>query len=149
MKEAGIPPKKRGRPVGSKTKKDKAWEAFWKTGTVMDMDDFMKTRDYLPHDEQEGIDVPDMTQWQKGFDEGTGSTNSLTKSKMLSDMREAVESNLLELNDQDLINELKSYTRNDESASSDMKLVNKITLVLTLVNVAILISLVIKNVWMK
>lgn len=41
------------------------------------------------------------------------STNSLTKSKMLSDMREAVESNLLELNDQDLINELKSYTRND------------------------------------
>lgn len=107
MKEAGIPPKKRGRPVGSKTKKDKAWEAFWKTGTVMDMDDFMKTRDYLPHDEQEGIDVPDMTQWQKGFDEGT----------------------------------VCGY----ESASSDMKLVNKITLVLTLVNVAILGYLIVKN----
>lgn len=41
------------------------------------------------------------------------STNSLTKSKMLSDLREAVESNLIEFNDQDLINELKSYTRND------------------------------------
>lgn len=33
-----------------------------------------------------------------------------------------------------------------ESASSDMKLVNRITLVLTLVNVAIIISLVIKNI---
>jgi hypothetical protein len=41
------------------------------------------------------------------------STNSLTKSKMLADMREAIESGLIELNDQDLINELKSYTRND------------------------------------
>ena len=41
------------------------------------------------------------------------STNSLTKSKMLSDAREAIESGLIELNDQDLINELKSYTRND------------------------------------
>ncbi len=41
------------------------------------------------------------------------STNSLTKSKMLSDLREAVESNLIEFNDQDIINELKSYTRND------------------------------------
>jgi hypothetical protein len=40
-------------------------------------------------------------------------TNSLTKSKMLSDMREAIESGLIELNDQDLINEFKSYTRND------------------------------------
>jgi hypothetical protein len=40
-------------------------------------------------------------------------TNSLTKSKMLSDLREAVESGLIELADQDLINELKSYTRND------------------------------------
>lgn len=28
MKETGIPPKKRGRPAGSKTKKDKAWEDF-------------------------------------------------------------------------------------------------------------------------
>lgn len=41
------------------------------------------------------------------------STNSLTKSKMLSSMREAIESGLIELNDQDLINEFKSYTRND------------------------------------
>jgi hypothetical protein len=41
------------------------------------------------------------------------STNSLTKSQMLSALREAVESGLLELSDQDLINELKSYTRND------------------------------------
>lgn len=41
------------------------------------------------------------------------STNSLTKSKMLSDAREAVESGLVSLNDKDLINELKSYTRND------------------------------------
>jgi hypothetical protein len=40
-------------------------------------------------------------------------TNSLTKSKMLSSLREAIESGLIALNDQDLINELKSYTRND------------------------------------
>lgn len=40
-------------------------------------------------------------------------TNSLTKSKMLSDLREAIESGLIELNDEDLIQEAKSYTRND------------------------------------
>lgn len=40
-------------------------------------------------------------------------TNSLTKSQALSSIREAVESGLVELNDQDLINEFKSYTRND------------------------------------
>ena len=40
-------------------------------------------------------------------------TNSLTKSKMLSDMREAIESGLIDLNDADLIAEAKSYTRND------------------------------------
>ena len=40
-------------------------------------------------------------------------TNSLTKSKMLSDLREAIESGLIELNDEDLIAEAKSYTRND------------------------------------
>lgn len=40
-------------------------------------------------------------------------TNSLTKSQALSSLREAVESGIVELNDQDLINELKSYTRND------------------------------------
>jgi hypothetical protein len=41
------------------------------------------------------------------------STNSLTKSKMLSDLREAIESGLIALNDPDLINEAKGYTRND------------------------------------
>ena len=40
-------------------------------------------------------------------------TNSLTKSRMLSSMREAVESGLIELNDQDLINEFKSFTVNE------------------------------------
>lgn len=40
-------------------------------------------------------------------------TNSLTKSTMLSSLREAIESGLIELNDEDLINEAKSYTRND------------------------------------
>ena len=40
-------------------------------------------------------------------------TNSLTKSKMLADMREAIESGLIDLNDKDLINEFKSYTRNE------------------------------------
>jgi len=40
-------------------------------------------------------------------------TNSLTKSKMLSDAREAIESGLVELNDEDLINDLKSFTTND------------------------------------
>lgn len=32
---------------------------------------------------------------------------------MLSSLREAIESGLIELNDEDLINEAKSYTRND------------------------------------
>ncbi|MCK4518290.1 hypothetical protein KAT92_05940, partial [Candidatus Babeliales bacterium] len=40
-------------------------------------------------------------------------TNSLTKSKMLSDLREAIESGLLALNDAELIKEAKGYTRND------------------------------------
>jgi len=40
-------------------------------------------------------------------------TNSLSKSNMLSSLREAIESGLIELNDEDLINECKSYTRND------------------------------------
>lgn len=40
-------------------------------------------------------------------------TNSLTKSQMLSGLREAIESGLIELNDKDLIYEAKSYTRND------------------------------------
>ena len=40
-------------------------------------------------------------------------TNSLTKSKMLSDAREAVESGLISINDEALLQELKSFTRND------------------------------------
>ena len=40
-------------------------------------------------------------------------TNSLTKSQMLSSLREAKESGLIELNDEDLINEAKNYSRND------------------------------------
>lgn len=40
-------------------------------------------------------------------------TNSLTKSQMLSDAREAIESGLIEIPDEDLINDLKGYTTND------------------------------------
>jgi len=46
-------------------------------------------------------------------------TNSLTKSTMLSSLREAIESGLLSLNDEDLINEAKYYSRND-SIDKDM-----------------------------
>lgn len=40
-------------------------------------------------------------------------TNSLTKSKMMSDFRKACNDGLIALNDKDLIQEAKSYTRND------------------------------------
>ncbi len=40
-------------------------------------------------------------------------TNSLTKSKCDNDFKEAVESGLIDLNDPDLIQEAKSYTKND------------------------------------
>lgn len=40
-------------------------------------------------------------------------TNSLTKSKMMADLRKAVNDGLLALNDPDLIKEAKAYTRND------------------------------------
>lgn len=40
-------------------------------------------------------------------------TNSLTKSKMMSDLRKASNDGLIALNDKDLIQEAKSYTRND------------------------------------
>lgn len=40
-------------------------------------------------------------------------TNSLTKSKMMSGLKQAVEDGLLALNDKDLIQEAKSYNRND------------------------------------
>lgn len=99
MKEAGIPPKKRGRPVGSKKKVVKIPDNFWKELELPDSESIAEqVKDWSRYSHQ----------WQTGFDEGT----------------------------------VCGY----ESASSDMKLVNRITLVLTLVNVAILISLVIKNV---
>lgn len=40
-------------------------------------------------------------------------TNSLTKSKMMADFRKAVNDGLVALNDKDLIQEVRSYTRND------------------------------------
>lgn len=40
-------------------------------------------------------------------------TNTLTKNQMMSDMKEAIESGLIDLNDEGLIQELKSYTKND------------------------------------
>lgn len=40
-------------------------------------------------------------------------TNSLTKSKMMADFRKAVNDGLVALNDKDVIQECKSYTRND------------------------------------
>jgi len=40
-------------------------------------------------------------------------TNSLTKSKMMSDFRKACNDGLVALNDKDLVQECKSYTRND------------------------------------
>lgn len=40
-------------------------------------------------------------------------TNGLTKSKMLFDVKKAVEDNLLDLSDKDLISEFRGYTRND------------------------------------
>lgn len=40
-------------------------------------------------------------------------TNSLTKSKMLADLKKAINDGFLVLNDKDLIQEAKSYTRND------------------------------------
>lgn len=40
-------------------------------------------------------------------------TNSLTKSKMMADVRKAVNDGLIALNDIDLIKEVKAYTRND------------------------------------
>lgn len=51
-----------------------------------------------------GYSVPNTLGWN---------TNKLTKSKMFSDLREAVDSGWLLLNDKDLINEARGYTRND------------------------------------
>lgn len=41
------------------------------------------------------------------------STNSLTKNQMMSSLAEALEAGLIDLNDQELIDECKAYTRND------------------------------------
>jgi len=41
------------------------------------------------------------------------STNSLTKNQMMSSLAEAIEAGLIDLNDQELIDECKAYTRND------------------------------------
>ena len=40
-------------------------------------------------------------------------TNYLTKNQMMEGLKKAIEDGLIQLNDQDLINEAKSYTRND------------------------------------
>lgn len=55
-------------------------------------------------------------------------TNSLTKSNMMSALREAIESGLLELNDKDIIDEAKNYSRNDlMDAPPDPRLVSNPT----------------------
>jgi len=54
----------------------------------------------------ETIQAPSLT--ELGWD-----TNSFTKSKMFNDFAEAVENGWLALNDEDLIREARSYTRND------------------------------------
>ena len=54
----------------------------------------------------ESIITPDLSAF--GWD-----TNSMTKPKMLNDLAEALENGWLILNDEDLIREIKSYTRND------------------------------------
>lgn len=53
-------------------------------------------------------------------------TNSLSKSTMFSDLREAVEAGLIELNDPNLINEAKAWTRNDIiDKPEDIRLITK------------------------
>lgn len=53
-------------------------------------------------------------------------TNSLTKTKMLAALAKAISDGLIELSDADLINEVKSYTRNDLIDSEpDVRLVTR------------------------
>lgn len=53
-------------------------------------------------------------------------TNSLTKSTMLSSLAGAIEDGLIALNDEELINECKSYTRNDLiNADPDVRLTTR------------------------
>lgn len=54
----------------------------------------------------ESIEQPSLS--ELGWD-----TNSMTKSKMFNDLAEALENGWLQLNDEDLIREARSYTRND------------------------------------
>lgn len=54
----------------------------------------------------EAIDTPELSEF--GWD-----TNSATKPKMFNDLAEAIENGYISLNDEDLIREAKSYTRND------------------------------------
>lgn len=54
------------------------------------------------------------------------STNSLTKSKMFNGLAKAIEEGLLDLNDEDLIREARSYTRDDVmDAEEDPRLVTR------------------------
>lgn len=54
----------------------------------------------------EAIEAPELSEF--GWD-----TNNATKPKMLNDLAEAIENGWLQLNDEDLIREIKGYTRND------------------------------------
>lgn len=53
-------------------------------------------------------------------------TNQSSKPKMLSMLRDAIEDGLLQINDEDILNELKSYTRNDLlDRTEDVRLVTR------------------------
>ena len=58
----------------------------------------------IPKENRIGMQKPTQYGWN---------TNSLTKTKMLSDLKSAIEDGLLELSDEELIKEMKSYSRND------------------------------------
>lgn len=58
----------------------------------------------IPKENRIGVHKPTQYGWN---------TNSLTKTKMLSDLKSAIEDGLLELSDEELIKEMKSYSRND------------------------------------
>jgi hypothetical protein len=64
------------------------------------------SRIHATRKKENGIHVPVLNEF--GWD-----TNSLTKSKMLNDLSSAIDDGLLNLNDEDLIREARSYTRND------------------------------------
>lgn len=64
------------------------------------------SRMYVTRRKQHGLNIPLPNEF--GWD-----TNSLTKSKMLNDLSKAIDDGLVSLNDEDLIREARSYTRND------------------------------------